>query len=149
MNKQEIIEAINSTIMPNGQKGITAEALANILIEMANASGSGEGYVTVYMGSVDMTTNNYVQSEEEKALNAEAFLKIKAGARLVVIDASDFYASQLGATAIMSATSEMTVYLTAEAAEMMGLSSECVFMGSGTGELILMPDGTIEIAPAE
>lgn len=149
MNKQEIIEAINSTIMPNGQKGITAEALANILIEMANASGSGEGYVTVYMGSADMTTNNYVQSEEEKALNAEAFLKIKAGARLVVIDASDFYTSQLGATAIMSATSEMTIYLTAEAAEMMGLSSECVFMGAGVGELILMPDGTIEIAPTE
>lgn len=41
MTKNEIIEAINATIAPNNQKGITAESLANILIEMVNASGEG------------------------------------------------------------------------------------------------------------
>ena len=46
MTKNEIIEAINATIVTNGQKGITAESLANILLEMVNATpegGSGAG----------------------------------------------------------------------------------------------------------
>lgn len=55
MTKQEIIEAINSTIVANGQKGITAESLNNILNEMVNATpeggsgeGSGDGLLKVY-----------------------------------------------------------------------------------------------------
>ncbi len=43
MTKAEIIEAINATIAPNNVKGITAESLANILIEMVNAAGEGGG----------------------------------------------------------------------------------------------------------
>jgi hypothetical protein len=51
MTKPEIIEAINSTIVPNGQKGITAESLNNILNEMANATygGGGDGLLKVYV----------------------------------------------------------------------------------------------------
>lgn len=48
MTKKEIIEAINATIIPNNVKGITAESLANILIEMVNAEGgSGDGALRV------------------------------------------------------------------------------------------------------
>lgn len=53
MTKKEIIEAINATIVPNNVKGITAESLANILIEMVNAEGgnaeggSGDGALRV------------------------------------------------------------------------------------------------------
>lgn len=43
MNKAEIIEAINATIAPNNVKGITAESLANLLIEIVNAAGDGSG----------------------------------------------------------------------------------------------------------
>lgn len=44
MTKQEIIEAINSTIIANGQKGITAESLNLILNEIVDNSGeSGSG----------------------------------------------------------------------------------------------------------
>lgn len=46
MTKQEMLDAINSTIVANGQKGITAESLNNILNEMVNATpegGSGGG----------------------------------------------------------------------------------------------------------
>lgn len=53
MTKNEIIEAINATITPNGVKGITAESLANILTEIVNATpegggGSGNGALVVY-----------------------------------------------------------------------------------------------------
>lgn len=41
MTKNEIISAINETIVPNGKKGINALALNNVLVEMANASGEG------------------------------------------------------------------------------------------------------------
>lgn len=54
MTKQEIINAINATIVANGQKGITAESLKNILNEMVNAtpeggSGGGDGLLKVYL----------------------------------------------------------------------------------------------------
>lgn len=42
MTKAEIIEAINSTIVTNGQKGITAESLSLILTEIVNISGEGD-----------------------------------------------------------------------------------------------------------
>lgn len=41
MTKQEVLDAINATIVANGQKGITAESLNNILTEMVNAAGEG------------------------------------------------------------------------------------------------------------
>lgn len=43
MTKEEIKEAIASTIVENGQKGITATALANLLNEIVDAAGSGGG----------------------------------------------------------------------------------------------------------
>ena len=52
MSKQEILEAINSTIVTNGQKGITAESLNLILNEMVESSGegsSGSGALRILM----------------------------------------------------------------------------------------------------
>ena len=73
MTKAEIIEAINATITANDEKAITAESLANILIEMVNAtpeggSGGGSGNVkTVYLPmDADLTS-------EEMAKNAELY----------------------------------------------------------------------------
>lgn len=47
MTKQEILEAIDATIVPNDKKAITADSLANLLREMASAtpenSGNGVG----------------------------------------------------------------------------------------------------------
>lgn len=43
MSKQELLESINSTIVKNGNKGITAETLSNVLIEMVESSGEGGG----------------------------------------------------------------------------------------------------------
>lgn len=43
MTKQEILEAIDSTIVANDKKAITAESLANILREIATATPEGGG----------------------------------------------------------------------------------------------------------
>jgi hypothetical protein len=73
MTKAEIIEAINATITANDEKAITAELLANILIEMVNAtpeggSGGGSGNVkTIYLPMAEDLTS------EEMAKNAELY----------------------------------------------------------------------------
>jgi hypothetical protein len=43
MTKEELKEAIASTIIENNQKGITATALANLLNEIVDAAGEGGG----------------------------------------------------------------------------------------------------------
>ena len=61
MKKQELIEAISTTIVPNDEKGITAESLANLLIEIVesseNSSGgnnSGSGFLRVHLPIIDI-----------------------------------------------------------------------------------------------
>lgn len=43
MTKEELKEAIAATITENGQKGITGQALANLLNEIVDAAGEGGG----------------------------------------------------------------------------------------------------------
>lgn len=82
MTKAEIIEAINATIVPNKEKAITAELLANLLIEMANAtpeggSGGGSGVLTLILGNVGDGSD---LTEEDKANNAEIYNQYIASA---------------------------------------------------------------------
>lgn len=70
MTKEELKEAIASTIVENGQKAITAESLANLLNEIVDAAGSGGtggGAVTIMIDDSNAAPN-------EK--NAEAFATI-------------------------------------------------------------------------
>ena len=147
MNKQEIIEAINSTIVANGQKGITAEALANILIEMLIASGSG---VTVYVGMVDAETGAVTLTDKQKALNASAFRQIKEGNRLVIVDMSELMSAQYGAQVGASAVAMGAVHFPPETAALLGMPDEFVaFSSEMFGEVALLADGTIEIMMPE
>lgn len=43
MAKQDVLDAINATIVENGQKGITAQSLKNILTMMTENAGEGGG----------------------------------------------------------------------------------------------------------
>jgi hypothetical protein len=43
MTKEELKEAISATITENGEKGITGQALANLLNEIVDAAGEGGG----------------------------------------------------------------------------------------------------------
>lgn len=78
MTRTEILEAINATIAPNGVKGITAESLANILIEIVNAAGEGGAggeYIDMTPANPDDLESTEL-SEEAKAHNAEVYNKL-------------------------------------------------------------------------
>lgn len=88
MTKKEIIEAINATIVPNNVKGITAESLANILIEMVNAEGgSGDGALRVIVPDTmigGMTITEYSE------LSPTSWVEIKKDAESSGIDLSGY-----------------------------------------------------------
>lgn len=79
--KEKLIEAINATIQPNDEKAITAESLANLLIEMVEAmgtgSGSGSGQVVFYTGTPNEDMAEFTLTPEQKAHNAEMVQVIK------------------------------------------------------------------------
>ena len=79
MTKEEILSAIEATIKPNNQKGITAESLANILTEIVNASGgsggSGGGGISGYY--FDLTVDDSgVSTPAAMAHNAEVYAQV-------------------------------------------------------------------------
>lgn len=81
MNKQEILDAINATIAPNNVKGITAEALANILTEIVNAMGTGSGAGGEYIDVTQVNPDNETSIEltpEAMAHNAEVYAKLSS-----------------------------------------------------------------------
>lgn len=60
MTKDELKTMLDSTIVANGQKGITAESLNNALTEMVDAAGeggSGDGALRIY-GVTEMSLNS-------------------------------------------------------------------------------------------
>lgn len=147
MNKAELIEAINATIAPNGVKGITAESLANILIEMVNAAGGGGG------GSLSVILAGEVfgiaPTEASLSHNADVYEKVKqavlAGEALPYIY-MDF--------SLLSEGEEGTpeVSVTAMNASMIGFAydenvpeNNGLALWSAEGEFILFPDGTISL----
>ena len=71
MTREELKEAIASTIKENGQKAITAESLANLLNEIVDAAGSGGG---TGGGAVTIMIDDENVAPNEK--NAEAFATI-------------------------------------------------------------------------
>ena len=71
-----MLEAIKATIAPNGIKGITAESLANILIEIVNAIGTGE-YIDITPADPDNPECTEL-SAEAKAHNAEVYAKLSS-----------------------------------------------------------------------
>ena len=75
MNKQELIEAIEATLVPNGNKAITADALRNLLTDIVENSGSGGGGgITFQIGIEPDETGNamvYTTTPEQIAHNKE------------------------------------------------------------------------------
>lgn len=57
MNKQELIEAIEATLVPNGNKAITADALRNLLIDIVENSGEGGGITLQISTEIDEDGN--------------------------------------------------------------------------------------------
>lgn len=82
MTKNEILEAINSVIVSNDQKGITAEVLANILTEIVNAipegGSGGAGGEYIDMTFADPESESMELTPEAMAHNAELYEKMIA-----------------------------------------------------------------------
>ena len=149
MNKQEIIEAINSTIVANGQKGITAESLANLLIEMASATpeggSGGNGSLILYVpSSVETFGVDVSLTEEQQAHNAEVYAKClecynnNTSLPGILLDLSDIFATLMGATVKYNETPMMTVFTTEEIDGVIGL----VCMSEVSGMVLVSDDGT-------
>ena len=98
MTKEELKEAIAATITENGQKGITGQALANLLNEIVDAAGEGGGGSGLILNTVlnlDETNLSITVISEPNEANAQVYQKIREGAKngiaypvIVFIDAS-------------------------------------------------------------
>ena len=101
MDKTELIEAIQQVITPNNQKAITAESLANLLIEMVEAmgTGSGSGQVVFHMGTPNEDLETLVLTPEQKAHNAEMVQIVKNSpiALCASIDATEVMIANMSA----------------------------------------------------
>ncbi len=138
MNKNELIEAIQSVITPNGKKAISAESLANLLIEMVNATpegNGGSGQVVFYMGMPNEDFTAFTLTPEQKAHNAEMFKVVKESpiAISASVDITEYYKAMMGAeTGIeigeikCGSLGNLTCYFTPESAFLAGLDVECI-----------------------
>lgn len=147
MNKAELIEAINATIAPNGVKGITAESLANILIEMVNAAGGGGGgSLSVILAGEDF---GVAPTEASLMHNADVYEKVKqavlAGEALpyIYVDFSLLGAEEEGIpeVSVTAMNASMISFAYDEnVPENSGLALQSV-----EGAFVLFPDGTISL----
>lgn len=65
MAKQDVLDAINATIVENGKKGITAQSLNNILtmiVENAGEGGSGDGALRVIVPGMPILGNMVIEA---------------------------------------------------------------------------------------
>lgn len=72
MAKQEVLDAINATIVSNGIKGITADSLRNVLTLMVENGGedegenkgSGDGMLRIHVPELMITGEKFLEQEE-------------------------------------------------------------------------------------
>lgn len=101
MTKQEILEAIDSTIVANDKKAITAESLANILREMVTATPEGGGsveFLQLYFGDTyelypTFSIPVFTPTGEKLNKNIELYNTIKnsESLNLIVMDMCELY----------------------------------------------------------
>lgn len=163
MNKNELIEAIQQTIVPNGKKGITAESLANLLMEMVNATpeggSGGSGQIVFYAGMPTGETHEALEmpifepTPEQKAHNVEMFNTVKSLPYMptVSVDLSEYYATIMGADVGIdvtglraNATTFLAMYIPKELAQLEGLGQEAISI-SGILECFIFADGTLTL----
>lgn len=154
MTKEEILQAIEETIVSNNQKAITAESLKLLLIEMLNSSGSGSGSVIIYAGTAQYEgteLKGVILSEEEKSNNAEGFkiFKESKGGTSIVLNNTGWYSEMLNvpAESVKTCTIVPTIiYVDSTSAATVGAPGECIMLMIENMEFMLLPTGDIKIA---
>jgi hypothetical protein len=90
MAKQDVLDAINATIAPNGIKGITAESLNNVLTMMtehAGEGGSGDGALRVIVPDMLLLGPEIVSMGE---LSPASWEEIKSLLEQEGVDSSEY-----------------------------------------------------------
>jgi hypothetical protein len=152
--KEKLIEAINATIVPNDEKAITAESLANLLIEMVEAigeGGTGAGHVSFYTGVPNVETMEFVLTPEQKAHNAEMVKIVKESPVLITAstDIIEFLKLEMPdmdfSGAKYNITADAVIYVNAEAAGNVGLPHEGVALESMDFMFLFATDGSVTL----
>ena len=156
----ELYDVIDSNIVPNGVKGITAQGLKNTLYAMADKIGNGGGGNNVGTGGLYIyfgipvigSDGEIAHTPEQKAHNAEVFKIIKESISIptISIDSTDYWIYSIGipdgvdTTGIkMSFISNQVQYITEELAALDGQTEMVIISGAIIGAFGLRPDGSI------
>lgn len=135
MTKAEIIEAIEATIRPNGEKAITAESLANLLIEMANATPKGgSGLCVIELGELEDGSD---LTAEQLTNNANVYNKVTEADYNIPVFI-------MGVPAMFQAIEEDGSYTFSFSIAYISDAETNVLMGVVAG-LALYPDGSINL----
>lgn len=159
MTKAEIIEAINSTIVTNGQKGITAESLANLLIEMASATpegGSGNGQMVIYIPATEKDDGMDIPlTPEQQSNNAKVYAHClechnnNTPLPLIMVDVSSIYSVLMGTEASSTAVASMSIFTLGEAEAVGGSITGLAIMSPDMGAPIcILEDGSVTLMEA-
>lgn len=155
MDKTELIEAIQQVITPNNQKAITAESLANLLIEMVEAmgTGSGSGQVVFHMGTPNEDFTQLTLTDEQKAHNAEMAKLIKESpiplpSSINIIALAEMEAPEGVDMSYVkyNSSSYMTIYVPQESALSLEVPSEGILIQASIGLAIFFTmDGSASL----
>lgn len=131
MEKEELVEMINSTINTNGSGAITGEALNLALQAIVETMGTGSGSgAEKLQGYLDGSA--WQQTDDEKALNAQLYTKI---------------VSAIGNDQPISVWAKVTMSGAPICLTSMGVgaSSSMVMIMFSEGTFTLSSDGTVQI----
>lgn len=148
MANQNVIDAINATIVPNGSKAINADSLRNLLLMMAE-NGGGASAHTIVVKSADMGTSDL--TAEEKANNAAIYAICEecynSGTPLPIImcDLSGLYEVMVGARVSYLTAAASVVFTPTEIEGLIGL----VIMPAEFDPMIISADGSLTLMPME
>ena len=163
MTQEELYEAIDATIAPNGQRGITAESLAALLNDIAanaGGGGSGQGALRVYALPKTDFSEEFASQIEAMAPGASVvFTKFLNANAATYEQLAELQTSEGDAPLVMldfgAAMHELTTMMGGDSAEGMvaatmptsfGLFTEKAEDGSLALSLVVIPDNSTFLA---
>lgn len=157
-NKEQLIDAIENSIVENGTKGITANVVRNLFLsiielipEPEQKEETGSGQIVFYYGLPDEQTGEFVLTQKQKEHNAKMYKIVKNSdvSLQASIDISDMYArlmQQDGGIYVAdlkyNMTSFVTAYIPPETVSSLGEVGGVTLIGEG-GIISIQADGSI------
>ena len=158
--REQLIDAIENSIVTNGIKGITADVVRNLLLGVVDLipesqpeqeENSGSGQIIFYSGVPDELTGEYILTPEQQEHNAKMYEIVKNSdiSLQVTVDISDYYKYMLQKEEGINAEgirynmlSIITAYLPEDLAAALGeIGGIMVLMESGI--VYIQQDGSI------